>query len=123
MGLELGVNRGEFSNAILERWPKCKSYLLVDPYDLRPRTYTSMKTYLSERFGQVPVFMRMNDREALTHIEDNSLDFMYLDANHDYCSLKEQLATYWPKLKKGGQFSKLSTFTFQVSFRVTTMCT
>ena len=38
---------------------------------------------------------------ARTHPCD-SLDFIYVDARHDYCGVKEDLINWWPKLKKHG---------------------
>ena len=38
----------------------------------------------------------------MDHIEDESLDFVYIDARHDYCSVAEDMALYWPKLRQGG---------------------
>jgi len=38
---------------------------------------------------------------ARTHPSD-SLDFIYVDARHDYCGVKEDLINWWPKLKKHG---------------------
>jgi hypothetical protein len=37
--------------------------------------------------------------------EDGSLDFIYIDAAHDYESVKKDLAAWFPKLKPGGIFS------------------
>lgn len=31
-----------------------------------------------------------------------SLDFVYVDARHDYCAVKEDILLYWPKVRPGG---------------------
>ena len=36
--------------------------------------------------------------------QDNSLDFVYIDSAHDYEHTKEDLETWYPKVKKGGLF-------------------
>jgi len=38
-------------------------------------------------------------------IPDGSLDFVYLDAGHDYDSVKRDIAAWWPKVKPGGIFA------------------
>lgn len=37
--------------------------------------------------------------------KDKYFDFIYIDAAHDYDSVKEDLEAWWPKLKSGGIFS------------------
>ena len=44
----------------------------------------------------------MTPKEAATLISDLSADFVYIDDRHDYCSVREALELYWPKLKVGG---------------------
>lgn len=50
-------------------------------------------------------FMRMFTSQAAPLIEDQSLDFIYLDARHDYCGVREDIQMWWPKLKIGGIFA------------------
>lgn len=45
---------------------------------------------------------RMLTSEAAELIPDGSLDFVYVDARHDYCGCLKDLETYWPKLRPGG---------------------
>jgi len=35
-------------------------------------------------------------------VEDGSLDFVYIDGLHDYGSVKQDIAAWWPKVKVGG---------------------
>jgi len=37
--------------------------------------------------------------------EDNSLDFVFIDAAHDYESVKKDINAWFPKIKKGGVIS------------------
>ncbi|GAI57889.1 unnamed protein product [marine sediment metagenome] len=41
--------------------------------------------------------------DAVNLIPDN-LDFVYIDGNHAYEFVKEDIKNYWPKVKKGGVF-------------------
>jgi len=40
--------------------------------------------------------------EAVKLYEDESIDFMFIDANHEYESIKEDIETWLPKIKLGG---------------------
>ena len=46
--------------------------------------------------------LRMFTSEAVAHIANSSLDYVYVDARHDYCGVKADLEAYWPKLKPNG---------------------
>ncbi len=58
-----------------------------------------------ESFGNVPIFVRNLTTAAATLIPDDFLDFVYIDARHDYCGCMEDMVTWWPKLKLGGIMS------------------
>jgi len=40
--------------------------------------------------------------EMADKFEDDSLDFVFLDAGHDYDECSKDLEAYWPKIKDGG---------------------
>ena len=44
----------------------------------------------------------MTTLEGAEHIEDDTVDYIYVDARHDYCGVMQDLEAYWPKLKAGG---------------------
>jgi glycosyltransferase involved in cell wall biosynthesis len=43
--------------------------------------------------------------ESASQFEDGSMDFIFIDAAHDYDSVVKDLAAWWPKLKEGGIFA------------------
>ena len=46
----------------------------------------------------------MLSSEAHIEIPDESLDFCFIDGNHSYEFVKEDIELYLPKVKKGGLF-------------------
>ena len=40
--------------------------------------------------------------EAAKKLRKESLDFVYIDARHDYCAMMEDLEAYWPLVTPGG---------------------
>jgi len=40
--------------------------------------------------------------DAAKLYNDESLDFVFIDAGHDYVSVTKDLTAWWPKVKKGG---------------------
>jgi predicted O-methyltransferase YrrM len=52
--------------------------------------------------GKRAVIMRMTSLRAAQLIADESLDFVYIDALHDYVSTLQDIEAWWPKLKSGG---------------------
>ena len=41
-------------------------------------------------------------QDLYTQFEDNSIDFIFMDGNHDYEDVKEDIRKWFPKVKKGG---------------------
>ena len=52
-------------------------------------------------FEYVRPIVAESTRAALLY-DDCSLDFVYLDASHDYESVKADIMAWWPKIKVGG---------------------
>lgn len=114
-GAELGVQAGLFSKDILARWKSCEKYILVDLWQQQERyddtanvdnnKQESLFQATKQRLAQhadITEFMRMYTTEAAKLVPDDSLDFIYVDARHDYCGVREDLREWWPKLRMGG---------------------
>lgn len=48
--------------------------------------------------------LKMISWEAATLFDDNTVDFCYVDAAHDYDSVIKDLEAWWPKIKEGSYF-------------------
>ena len=57
-----------------------------------------MKAEFGERFS----LLRMPSADGAFEIKDASLDFIYIDGNHCYDFVKQDIALWWPKVKAGG---------------------
>ena len=49
--------------------------------------------------------LKYDSSEACKYIEDNTLDWVYIDGCHTYESVTNDLNNYYPKVKKGGIIS------------------
>ncbi|MHB8904501.1 MAG: glycosyltransferase [Melioribacteraceae bacterium] len=111
---EIGVARGHHSAHLLESFSHLKHYS-VDPwkhfelsYDdpanaeqaLMDKQYGEVKNLLS-KFGERSKIIRKTSLEASKEIMEK-LDFIFIDANHSYESVKEDLHLWWDKVKPGG---------------------
>ena len=133
-GAELGVQRGEFSFEILTRWHSVEKYSLVDLW-----AHQSGGLYLGDKanvdsneqlqimkdaqqrlksFGNRVEFIQNFTSNASLMIPDDSLDFVYVDARHDYCGVKEDIEKWWPKLKVGGLMAGHDYLTNQAVKRI-----
>ena len=116
VGVEIGVFKGEFSRNILERWNG--TLYLIDPWrELSDEEYLDSSNHKNHQdaFAQTMesirgyedrAFMLRGLGEEMVHLfQDNSLDYIYIDGNHDYAHVKQDLELWWPKLKQGGLMS------------------
>lgn len=104
---EVGVAEGRFSELILEV-ARPGVLHLIDPWDLdvpaySPARYELLRERLAaERDAGRVVLHRGYSVESLAGFEDGSLDWAYLDAAHDYASVKADLEALAPKVRPGG---------------------
>eukprot|EP00736_Rhodelphis_marinus_P008770 Rmarinus@m.16558 len=104
VGVEVGVAEGEFAAAVLDTWHSCTSYYLIDPWVELENYVDSTKaddaTWQSlydaavkavEPFRDKVHLMRNFSFEVADEFADASLDFIYIDARHDYMSVLQDL--------------------------------
>ncbi len=108
-GVEIGVYKGEFSETLAQYGGELYS---VDPWRLykdygNPRgqkrlddQYAMAKEKLS-KYPNVKV-IRKTSMEALDDFEDGSLDFVYIDGNHQFAYVAEDIYHWAIKVRKGG---------------------
>jgi predicted O-methyltransferase YrrM len=102
VGVEIGVLRGKFSNHILET---SSLSLLVSIDAWRNINHQTQAFELLRQHGKRSVCIKGISHIVSPLFADDSLDFIYIDANHDYDSIKRDLNCWWPKLRSGGLFS------------------
>jgi len=118
-GVEVGVQRAAFAEQILSTWRGTRLYC-VDPWkaypesdyrDLSNVSQTDQDRNFAEarerlrRFGARAVILRMESRQAAALFQDRQLDFVYLDARHDYESVAADIRVWSPKIRPGGILS------------------
>ena len=114
-GVEIGVFKGEFSKVILSKW-KGTLYMvdvwrgLGDEYDDMSNHNIHSDAYVEtiqniNGYEDRGIMVRATSKTASEIFEDESLDFIYIDANHAYDFVVEDINLWFPKLKKGGIFS------------------
>lgn len=114
VGAEIGVQWGINARNILKTLHVRKLYL-IDPY-------TAFHEKMNISSGTAAVWMRSakmklqpwknkiewireKSVDAAKYIEDNTLDFVYIDGGHLYENVMDDITLYTPKIKMGGLIS------------------
>ena len=131
VGLELGVLRGDSFLTMLFNCPNIKTLYGVDaykPFDDYMNASTTNKDLPTMQFDEKDIefvklycfhrlnhiapelkdkirFLEMDSNAAAEKIEDESLDFIFLDAYLTKEQAVQDLEVWYPKVKKGGLFS------------------
>jgi len=109
-GAEIGVDRGGNSKQMFTRIPNL-NLTLVDPWRAYGRSHSDRKTQeIFERCQRrlrhwTPRYIRKTSVEASKDVEDNSLDFVYIDGMHTFDNVMLDLIHWVPKVKKNGIIS------------------
>jgi predicted O-methyltransferase YrrM len=116
--VEVGVQRGRFAHAILSYCPTVSAYVGVDLWAAQKfcddgsnaldveqeRFYQEARANLAGFDGRWRL-VRSDSIAAASAFADSSLDFVYLDARHDYRSVAEDIRAWAPKVRAGGVLS------------------
>lgn len=110
LGCEVGVERARFSKILCHANPGLKLYG-VDPWLIYEgyRDHVSqdrLNEFYNETRERMKPFnfqiIRDFSINAANRLNDKVLDFVYIDARHDYESVKEDIRAWHPIVKKGG---------------------
>ena len=116
VAVEIGVERGGNAEDMLSQMNIKRLYLVDDykpytdylggecPQDVQDWVYREMFRRVSRYFDKT-VLVAQNSMFAVELFPDEFFDFIYIDGNHNYESVKQDLNAWWPKTKKCGVFS------------------
>lgn len=113
-GVEVGTFKGEFSKEILQNWNG--TLYMVDVWrPLSDEEYLDSSNhgnFVNGVYGEAMknisgyedqgIMIRATSEISSKLFEDNSLDFVYIDANHAYDYVVQDIELWYPKLKQGG---------------------
>ena len=117
VGAEIGVQRGKTADYLM-RLPQVKRYWCIDPWEYIPE-YAAVVAYKNvgprmtcRLFSQFlshaldyPHKVRIITAPSVIAakvIEDQSLDFVFIDATHNFKCVNEDITAWLPKVKHGG---------------------
>ena len=109
-GVEVGVYRGRFTKALsmlnpelkligVDAWTVYKNYKDFTPDDLEEGAYEEARARTA---GLNVSLINALSMDAVKRFPDESLDFVFIDANHDYEFVVEDIAAWSKKVRKGG---------------------
>lgn len=110
-GAEIGVQNGDYSEVLCKANPKAKIYSIDGWRHYKGYHYTTTQAQQDanrevalERLASYPknIIVRKDSLEAAKGMNSNSLDFVYIDANHDYEHVTEDLIAWSAIVKHGG---------------------
>lgn len=110
VGAEIGVEEGVFSEVLCNSIPGLKLYA-IDPW----KAYEGYRDHVSQSYldsihaatlnrlapYNVEV-MRLFSAKAVKKFKDNSLDFVYIDANHELPHIMDDICAWEKKVRPGG---------------------
>jgi predicted O-methyltransferase YrrM len=110
-GAEIGVLDGGTSMYLLAAFPKLQ-LVSVDPYKIY-NEYDTERLAQAEQtaiqrltpFGDRSIRVKESSVDAAKMVPAGRLDFVFIDADHSYEAVKEDMAAWYPALRPGGLFS------------------
>jgi hypothetical protein len=128
MSVEVGTWQGNYSRTFLDRWEAGGQHMVVDPWRHFDQYSDSVNAPQSEQdsryhealeklrpHGRRVVVARTTSEEAAKLFRDDGghaddahgresggVGFVYLDGDHCYVAVMQDLRAWWPKLRHGG---------------------
>jgi len=101
-GAEVGCYRGDFTRILADQyWGKILAIDYFSPKDFL--YYRDLEEDAKKNLaGTMCKVIKGKSLEVAKTVKDNSLDWVYIDANHSYEAAKEDIAAWYPKVRIGG---------------------
>jgi len=95
MAVEIANSFKKIKFDAIDTWESIGIYEIEkDPYNKFLNNIKPVGNYINP--------IRGKSEEISKNYEDNSLDFIFIDADHEYSSVKKDIECWYPKLKNGG---------------------
>lgn len=116
LGIEIGSLSGNYAKEILniydgklilvDIWNKVVDNTYIDSSNQinYKQVYTECIDNIQGHENRCFMF-RIDSQNASSFFTDESFDFVYIDANHSYESVKKDIELWYPKVRKGGILS------------------
>ena len=113
VGVEVGTDHGQYAQQLLSGIPDLVLYC-IDPYLAytegdEVHTQEEMESIYQEALERTKStegfrgkIMRTTSMDALQYFDENCLDFVFIDGNHSYSYVKEDITEWTKKVKPGG---------------------
>jgi len=110
VGAEIGVEKGLYSSILLRKHPDLELFCIDswEPYDgyickLNQSDLPSKLEEAQQRLAKYNVhFYKQYSMKAVRRFKDESLDFVYIDANHDLPWVMDDIIQWSKKVRLGG---------------------
>lgn len=117
-GVEIGTDQGQYAEVLCKTIPALELFC-IDPWKAeayepgyQPESFEKQE-YFDKRYEEAKArvkdfsckLIRKTSMEALDSFPDNSLDFVYIDGNHDFLNVTQDMHFWYKKLRKGGILS------------------
>ena len=104
-GAEIGVHEGITYRHLLNKCPQLTLYGIdLWQHEKHNNKFEIFYTDLISLFkdDSRSILIRESSFTAHQKIDDNSLDFIFIDADHRYTSVKKDISNWMPKIRKNG---------------------
>jgi len=102
IGVEIGVHHAQTSVYMLDNSKKLGHLYCIDPYFKRKGRSKTTKAMLGKYDNCT--FLHMTSHEASSVVPDN-LDWIFIDGDHSYAAVLQDLEDWVPKIRSGGLMS------------------
>jgi len=107
IGAEIGVKGANNSVNILKNLDMKRLYLVdsfkkYNGYKYWAKDYEAIAKKRLKKYGDETDLMVGFSQDTVKQFQDGFFDFIYIDANHMYKHVKQDIGLWYPKIKNGG---------------------